>query len=179
MRDVQLHDKTFKTLISEGALSEKISLVAKKINIDYKGKCPIVIVVLNGAFMFASDLVKLCTFDMKLVFTKLSSYHGTESSGEIKEIIGIDLNLLTGEDIILIEDIVDTGGTISYLHNQVSKANPKSISVATLLYKPDAYKKDIKIDYIVESIANKFVVGYGLDYDELGRNLSDIYVLKD
>ena len=175
----QLHDKTFESFISPTEIQDKIAAVAERLNIDYEGKSPLLVIVLNGAFMFAADLIKHCSFDLKTAFIRVSSYKGTSSTGDLKEVLGLDDEIVKNEDVIIVEDIVDTGLTIEYLHEYIKTLNPKSLKVASLLFKPDAYDKETNIDYIALSIPNKFVVGYGLDYNELGRNLPGIYVLKE
>lgn len=178
METITVKDLSFKPFISEEELDVAIKKVAQKINEDYKGKTPIFLGVLNGSFMFMGDLMKSINLDCYTSFVKMASYEGTESTGKINELIGLNEDI-EGEDIILVEDIVDTGNTLVKLFDILKEKNPKSIKIATLLYKPEAYNKDHKIDYVGKEIPNAFVLGYGLDYDGLGRNLSSIYVLKD
>jgi hypoxanthine phosphoribosyltransferase len=178
METITVKDLSFKPFISEEELDVAIKKVAQKINEDYKGKTPIFLGVLNGSFMFMGDLMKSINLDCYTSFVKMASYEGTESTGKINELIGLNENI-EGEDVILVEDIVDTGNTLVKLFDILKEKNPKSIKIATLLYKPEAYNKDHKIDYVGKEIPNAFVLGYGLDYDGLGRNLSSIYVLKD
>lgn len=178
METITVKDLSFKPFISEEELYVAIKKVAQKINEDYKGKTPIFLGVLNGSFMFMGDLMKSINLDCYTSFVKMASYEGTESTGKINELIGLNEDI-EGEDIILVEDIVDTGNTLVKLFDILKEKNPKSIKIATLLYKPEAYNKDHKIDYVGKEIPNAFVLGYGLDYDGLGRNLSSIYVLKD
>ena len=175
---ITVKDKSFKPFISEEKLQESIKEVAQKINKDYKGKSPIFLGVLNGSFMFFADLLKSVNLECTVSFVKLASYEGTTTTGKVNELIGLNEDV-EGRDIILIEDIVDTGNTLVKLYEILSVKNPKSIKIATLLYKPEAYKKDYTIDYVGLEIPNAFVLGYGLDYDGLGRNLSSIYVLND
>ena len=175
---ITVKDKSFKPFISEEKLQESIKEVAQKINNDYKGKTPIFLGVLNGSFMFFADLLKSVDLECTVSFVKLASYEGIETTGTVNELIGLSENV-EGKDIILIEDIVDTGNTLVKLYEILTVKNPKSIKIATLLYKPEAYKKEYKIDYSGIEIPNAFVLGYGLDYDGLGRNLSSIYVLND
>ncbi len=177
MERIKLHDKEFKVIIPHSQIQESIKSVAKQINNDYKNcDTPLFLSVLNGAFMFSADLMKNIDFNCEISFIKLSSYSGTESTGVVNEIIGLGTEL-NGRDVIVIEDIVDTGGTVENLHDMLIKKGVKSVKICTLLLKPDAYKKDIPIDYAAIRIPNDFIVGYGLDYDELGRNYKDIYVL--
>ena len=178
METIKVKDLTFKPFISEEELQLAVKKVAQQINKDYQGKTPIFLGVLNGSFMFMGDLMKSIELDCYTSFVKMASYEGTESTGKINELIGLNEDL-EGKDVILIEDIVDTGNTLVKLYDILGEKNPKSIKIATLLYKPEAYKKSHKIDYVGKEIANAFVLGYGLDYDGLGRNLSSIYVLKD
>lgn len=174
---ITVKDKSFKPYISEEDIQSSVRKVASKINDDYKGKRPIFLGVLNGSFMFFGDLLKSIDLECTVSFVKLASYEGIGSTGKVDELIGLKENI-EGRDVILIEDIVDTGNTLIKLHEILSKKNPKSIKIATLLYKPEAYKKHHPIDYVGIEISNAFVLGYGLDYDGLGRNLSSIYVLN-
>jgi len=175
---ITVKDKSFKPFISEEKLQESIRKVAAKINDDYQGKSPIFLGVLNGSFMFFADLLKSIDLACTVSFVKLASYEGTTTTGTVNELIGLNEDV-SGRDIILIEDIVDTGNTLVKLYDILVHKNPNSIKIATLLYKPEAYKKHHNIDYVGIEIPNAFVLGYGLDYDGLGRNLSSIYVLND
>ncbi|PKO97287.1 MAG: hypoxanthine phosphoribosyltransferase [Bacteroidetes bacterium HGW-Bacteroidetes-7] len=177
MERIKLHDKEFKIFIPSEKILNSISEVAEKLNNDYKNcETPLFLSVLNGSFMFTSDLIKLINFQCEISFIKLSSYSGTESTGEIKEILGLNSSV-KGRNIIVVEDIVDTGTTIEELYKLLSEAGAADIKICTLLLKPDAYDKEIKIDYTAMKIPNDFIVGYGLDYNELGRQYKDIYVL--
>ncbi len=178
MEIITVKDKSFKPYISEEKLQVSIKDVANQINQDYKDTEPLFLGVLNGSFMFFSDLLKSIDLECKVSFVKLASYEGTSTTGKVNELIGLSESI-EGRDVIIVEDIVDTGNTLVKLHDILSKGNPKSIRIATLLYKPEAYKKDHTIDYVGLEIPNAFVLGYGLDYDGLGRNLSSIYVLND
>jgi len=175
---ITVKDKSFKPYISEEDLMALVRNVASQINTDYEGKTPIFLGVLNGSFMFFGDLLKSIDLECTVSFVKLASYEGTSSTGQVNELIGLNDDI-EGKDIILIEDIVDTGNTLVKLHQILSEKNPGSIRIATLLYKPEAYKKNHPIDYVGLEIPNAFVLGYGLDYDGLGRNLNSIYVLND
>ncbi len=175
---ITVKDKSFKPYISEEDLQASVRKVASKINNDYKDGTPIFLGILNGSFMFFGDLLKSIDLECTVSFIKLASYEGTNSTGEVNELIGLKENI-EGKDIILVEDIVDTGNTLVKLHEILSKKKARSIKIATLLYKPEAYKKHHPIDYVGMEIPNDFVLGYGLDYDGLGRNLSSIYVLND
>lgn len=178
MSIIKVKDKSFKPFISEEKLQESIKEVARKINQDYKGKTPIFLGVLNGSFMFFSDLLKSIELECEVSFVKMASYEGTSTTGVVNELIGLNEDI-EGRDIILIEDIVDTGNTLEKLHKMLAEKNPASIKIATLLYKPDAYTKAHAIDYVGIEIPNAFVLGYGLDYDGLARNLKSIYVLNE
>ncbi len=177
MERIKLHDKEFKVIIPYSEIQENIKKVAAQINSDYKNcDTPLFLSVLNGSFMFSADLLKNIEFNCEISFIKLSSYAGTGSTGKVTEMIGVGTSL-KGRNIIIIEDIVDTGGTVEVLFDLINKEGAKSVKICTLLLKPEAYKKDIPIDYAAIRIPNDFIVGYGLDYDELGRNYKDIYVL--
>ncbi len=177
MERIKLHDKEFRICIPYEKISESIKEVAAQINSDYAGKdTPLFLSVLNGSFMFSADLLKFIEFNCEISFIKLSSYEGTSSTGVVREMIGVS-KPLEGRNVIIIEDIVDTGGTVEVLHDLIKSKGAADIKICTLLLKPDAYKKPIPIDYAAMKIPNDFIVGYGLDYDELGRNYKDIYVL--
>lgn len=178
MSTITIKDKSFIPYIEEGKLQDAVKKVALEINKDYKGKQPIFLGVLNGSFMFFSDLLKAIDLPCTVSFVKMSSYEGTNSTGVINELIGLNEDI-TGRDIILVEDIVDTGNTLEKLYQILANKNANSVKIATLLYKPEAYKKSHPIDYVGLEIPNAFVLGYGLDYDGLGRNLSSIFVLKE
>jgi hypoxanthine phosphoribosyltransferase len=174
----KLKDKNFKKYILNDDIQDKVSKLSAQINKELEGKKPLFIVVLNGAFIFASDLLKQVTIDCEIAFVKLSSYHGTQSSGVVQQIIGLDLDI-KGRTIVIIEDIVDTGLTLGQFLLTLKKMEPAEIKVAACLLKPDAFKSKFPVDYLCFSIPNDFVVGYGLDYDGLGRNSSDIYKIVE
>lgn len=176
--DIQVHDKRFRTYISASAINEQIKRIADAINQDYKDKRPLFIAILNGSFMFASDLFKELTIEAEVCFIKLASYKGVKSTGQVVTSIGLDVPL-KDRDIIVIEDIVDTGKTLSEFLPQLEMQNPSSLRIATLLHKPDALMFPLQMDYIGFSVPNKFLLGYGLDYDGLGRNLKEIFQLID
>lgn len=178
MSAIQLGDKTFVPYLTEDKIHSAVRKVAGMINADLAGKKPLFIVVLNGSFLFAADLVREFSTECEVSFMKLASYHGTQSSGSIKELVGLNESI-EGRHIVVVEDIVDTGNTIVHISEQLKLKNPASVRIATLLFKPEAYKKDILIDYKGIEIPNDFIVGYGLDYDGLGRNLRDIYVISN
>jgi hypoxanthine phosphoribosyltransferase len=173
---VTLHDKQFKPYIKADAIHMRVEQIAANLSTDLKESFPLFVVVLNGSFIFAADLVKMLKFPCEITFVKLASYTGTNSTGQVNEIIGLTENV-ENRTIVIIEDIVDTGTTLEKLYGLLKNKNAKQIKTATLLFKPLAYKKSIPVDYICMEIPNDFVVGYGLDYDGLGRNLKDIYVL--
>lgn len=174
---LQLHDKTFEIFIQEDAILAEIRLMADKLNSEYAGKDVVFIAVLNGAFMFASDLMKQIGFDAEISFVKMSSYHGLNSTGRVDEVIGLNRSI-KGKHVVVLEDIVDTGVTMEKLFSLLQAEHPQSVEIATLLFKPAAFKGKHTPKYIGFSIPDKFVVGYGLDYNEFGRNTKHIYQLK-
>lgn len=174
---VQVHDKKFTSYLSEQDIHRQLAVLAEKLNSDYAGKRPLFIAVLNGSFMFAADLFKYLTINAEICFIKLASYKGTKSTGHVITAIGLDTDI-TGRDVIILEDIIDTGKTLSQFLPQISNQQPASLKTAVLLHKPEATIYPIQIDYCCFSIPDKFVVGYGLDYDGLGRNLREIYQLS-
>ena len=171
---VKLGDRSFRLYKSENEILSFVKNVAQQINADYIGRRPLIVPVLNGSFMFASDLLKELKLDCELSFVKVVSYHGTNSNGQAATIIGLNQNI-EGRHVILVEDIVDSGHTLSKILPNLLQQNPASLKVASLLFKPQALKVDVKVDYIGAEIPNDFIVGYGLDYNGLGRNLRDIY----
>ncbi len=178
MKTVTLLDKNFSISIAEEEINKAVQALADKINADHKGgsEVPLFLSVLNGSFMFAANLMKRIDFPCEISFVKLASYHGERSSGKVTELIGIS-DALVGRDIIVIEDIVDTGNTYESLMATLQRHSPKSVKIATMLLKPDVYKKKLPIDYVAMEIPNNFIVGYGLDYNGQGRNLPDIYTV--
>lgn len=174
-----IDDKTFELFIDHNMIEKRIRLIGIQLNVDYEGRIPIFIGVLNGSFMFMADLMKEIEISCEMAFVKVSSYYGeTKSSGEIKDDYSLTMNI-EGRDIILIEDIIDTGKTLDYLINNLKKKKPSSIKVVSLLFKPKALEKQIEeIEYVGFEIGNDFVVGYGLDYKGLGRNTKDIFKLS-
>jgi hypoxanthine phosphoribosyltransferase len=178
MERITLKDKTFKLFIPYEDISAAIDDVAKKINADFEGctDCPVLLCVLNGSIMFMGELMKRLKFDCQIVSTKLTSYEGTSTTGSVKQAMGLTADI-TGKRVIVIEDIVDTGNTIVELKEILKDKGAAESRICTLLLKPEAYKKDVKLDYVAMEIPNDFIVGFGLDYDEYGRNYKDIYVL--
>ncbi len=174
---IKVKDLTFEVMISAAEIDKAVSEVAERINKDYADvKDPIFLGVLNGSFMFMSDLMKKIEFESELSFVKVASYEGTSTSGAVKTLIGLN-DSIQGRDIIIVEDIVDSGNSIEHLVELLAEYKPSSVKICTLFFKPKAYKKQIPIDYVALEIGNEFIVGYGLDYDQLGRNLKDIYVV--
>ena len=178
MANILVHDKTFEPYITADKIAEKVIEIASTMNGDYEGKRPLFIAILNGAFMFAADLFKHITIDAEICFIKLASYKGTRSTGQVITAIGLDMDLFN-RHLIIIEDIVDTGKTLSQFLPQLKYQQPASLKIAALLHKPDAIVYPLNIDYLGFTIPNRFVVGYGLDYNGLGRNFEEIYKLVD
>lgn len=178
MSIVKVKDKTFKTFIPEEEIQQRIKAVAEKINKDMAGKTPLFLAVLNGSFMFAADLMRYITIPCEISFVKLASYQGTVSTGEIKEVIGINEDL-EGRTVIILEDIVDTGFTMKRMLETLGTRGPESLHICTLLLKPGKLQVPLNIEYAAIEIPNDFIVGYGLDYDQQGRNLRDIYTLVE
>jgi hypoxanthine phosphoribosyltransferase len=171
---VKVKDKEFEISIPSSAIDAAVSRMADEINRDYKEKSPLFLAILNGSFVFAADLVRKITIPCQISFVKLSSYSGTVSTNEVKEMIGLTEDI-SGRNIIILEDIVDSGITLEHLIQNLEKLNPADIKIACFTFKPEAFKKTFRIDYLGISIPNDFIVGYGLDYDGYGRNLPDIY----
>ncbi len=174
MEKVTLHDKQFEPFISATDLSAAMDAVAKKIAAEYADKVPLFVGVLNGGYFFASELLKRLPITCEITFVKVASYHGTVSSGTVSQLIGLN-ERIADRHVVVVEDIVDTGNTIAHIVEALREKNPASIAIASLLLKPDVYKKDIPIDFVAMEIPNVFVVGSGLDHDGLGRNLPGIY----
>ena len=175
---VKIKDKTFKTSIPEAEILKKVQVVADRINKDYEGRKPVFLAVLNGSFIFAADLMRMITVPSEISFVKYASYEGTSSTGSMKPLMGINQNL-EGRDVIIVEDIVDSGFTMAHMIEDLKKKNPASIEICSLLVKPGNLKVDLDINYAVMEIPNDFIVGYGLDYDQEGRNLRDIYTIVE
>lgn len=176
MARVTILDKTFETSIPESEILEKVKIVAERINHDYEDKIPLFLAVLNGAFMFAADIMREITIPCEISFVKLASYQGTTSTGTIKEVMGINEDL-TGRHIIILEDIVDTGLTMKRMVETLGTRNPASIEICPMLLKPGKLQVPLDIKYAAMEIPNDFIVGHGLDYEQQGRNLPDIYTL--
>lgn len=176
MEKLQVKDKSFAVSIPEAKILEQVRRVAAEITRDMEGKDPLFLPVLNGAFMFAADLLREVTISCEISFIKLASYAGTHSTGAIREVIGLAKDI-TGRHVVIVEDIIDSGLTMAHMIETLEKHNPASISVCALLVKPDALKVEVPIHYRCMDIPNDFIVGYGLDYDGFGRNTRDIYTL--
>lgn len=176
MSVIQIKDKRFKTFIPEEQIMKEVARVADEINRDLSGTNPLFISVLNGSFMFTADLMKHLTMPCEVSFVKQASYEGTSSTGKVKELVGLGDDI-TGRTVVIVEDIVDTGLTMKQLVETLRARGPKDIKIATLLVKPDKLKVELDINYVAMNIPNDFIVGYGLDYDGLGRNYRDIYTV--
>ena len=176
MSIIKIKDKSFKTFISEAEIQTRVKAVADKINRDLERKNPLLLAVLNGSFVFAADLMRYITIPWEISFVKLASYQGTTSTGEIKEVIGLNEDI-SGRTVVIVEDIVDTGATMKRMIETLGTRNPKALHICTLLLKPDKLAVPLDIKYVAIEIPNDFIVGYGLDYDQQGRNLRDIYTL--
>ena len=178
MSIVKIKDKTFQTSIPEAEIKQRVKELAARISKDLEGKNPLLLGVLNGSFIFAADLMREMTIPCEISFVKLASYQGTTSTGSIKEVIGINEDL-SGRTVVIVEDIVESGLTIKRMMEQLGTRNPASVQVCTLFFKPDRLKEDLKLDYVAFEIPNDFILGYGLDYDQQGRGLKDIYTLVE
>ena len=178
MEKITLFDKTFKTMIPYSRIASAIDDVAANMNRDFEGceDIPILLCVLNGSIMFMGELMQRLKFNCQIVSIKMTSYEGTSTTGRVKQAMGLTSDI-KGRRVIIVEDIVDTGNTIVELKDILAEAGATETYICTMLYKPEAYKKDAKLDYVAMEIPNEFIVGFGLDYNELGRNYKDIYVL--
>ncbi len=175
---IKVREKEFEVYLDETKIQQRIAEIGEEINEEYANKNPLFIGILNGSFMFASDLMKAVNVPSEIAFIRMASYKGMESTGSVKQVLGLQENVF-GRHLILIEDIVDSGLTMEQVIKFFQERGPKSIRVATLLLKPEKLEKDLKLDYVGFEIPEKFVVGYGLDYNGHGRNLKDIYQLKE
>ncbi|WP_075590437.1 hypoxanthine phosphoribosyltransferase [Labilibacter marinus] len=178
MKRIKLLDREFELSIPFKEIDAAIEKIAHKMNRELADKDPLMICILNGSFMFAADLMKKLDFPCQISFVKLSSYEGTGTTGKVKELIGLTEDI-EGRTIVILEDIIDTGITIEKILKQLKGYNPKDLQVASMLFKPEACKADIDVDYVGMDIPNDFIVGYGLDYDGYGRNLPDIYTVVE
>lgn len=175
---IRIKDKAFKPYLQAAELDAIIGNLAERINHDYEGRSPLLLPVLNGAFIFAADLVKKITCPCRISLVKMCSYEGTQSAGKVQDLIGLQEDI-SGQDVIVIEDIVDTGVTMAHMLDMLKDKKPKSVAICSLFFKPDKFTKDYPIQYIGKSIPNDFVVGYGFDYDGFGRNLPNIYSIVE
>lgn len=174
---MKVKDKEFEIYLGAGEISQRNSQLGKAITQDFEGKELVILGVLNGSFVFMADLCRYIDLPLSVTFIKVSSYSGTESTGKVRSILGLE-EKIEGKYVLIVEDIVDTGISMNHLLHALSGYNPAKLSIATLLHKPDAFQFNYALDYVGFEIPNKFVVGYGLDYDGLGRNLPDIYQLR-
>ncbi len=176
MGEITINDKTFKPSISEEEIKRRVKELAEQISRDFKYRNPLLLGVLNGSFIFAADLMREITIPCEISFVKLASYQGVMSSGKVKEVIGINEDL-AGRHVIIVEDIVDTGRTMKQMIESLGTRRPASVHICTLFVKPEKLQEKLNIDYAAFSIPNDFIVGYGLDYDQQGRGLKEIYTL--
>lgn len=176
MDTIQVHDKVFAPSIPAAEIMQQVRKVAQQINRDFEGQSPLFLVVLNGAFIFAADLMREVTVPAEVSFVKLASYEGTSSTGTVREVIGLNTDI-TGRPVIIVEDIVESGITMAHMIETLKKQNPLSIDICTLLLKPEKLEVKLDIRYVAMEIPNDFILGYGLDYDGLGRGLKDIYTI--
>jgi hypoxanthine phosphoribosyltransferase len=178
MTTIEVNNKKFTPFITAAQIDEQVNILAAELNRDYAGKRPLFIAILNGSFMFAADLFKAVTIEAEICFIKLASYKGTKSTGNVITSIGLD-EPLNGRHVVIVEDIVDTGKTLHEFLPQLFNQQPASLKIAALLHKPEALAHPVKIDYLGFNVPNKFLLGYGLDFDGLGRNLKEIYQLVE
>ena len=174
MNSVKINDRSFRVSITETEIKNRIKSLAAEISADMEGKNPLFLAALNGSFIFAADLMREMTIPCEISFVKLASYQGTTSTGKIQEVIGINENL-TGRTVIIVEDIVESGQTMKRMIESLGTRNPASVQICTLFFKPDKLKEDLTLDYVAFRIPDDFIVGYGLDYDQAGRGLKDVY----
>ncbi len=178
MSRIVIKDKTFETSLPERKIKERVSEVARQMSHDLEGQNPLFIAVLNGAFVFAADLIREMTIPCEISFVKLASYQGTTSTGKVKEVLGINEDL-TGRTVVIVEDIVESGQTIKRMMEQLGTRQPAAVKVCSLFFKPEKLEENLHLDYVAFEIPNDFIVGYGLDYDQQGRQLKDIYTLVE
>ncbi len=178
MEKIRIHDRDFTLLMTEERILERIDAVAARINEDLRGEKPLFLAVLNGAFMFAADLMKRITIPCEISFVKLASYEGTTSTGKVREIIGINEDI-SGRTVVIVEDIIDSGLTMKRMVETLGTRSPKDVRICTLFVKRGNMEVPLSIDYAAIELGNDFIVGYGLDYNQLGRNLKDLYVVCD
>lgn len=178
MSQIQVLDKKFKLYISEKEIVSIVKALAERLSEDYKGKFPLMVPILNGTIFFAADLLRALDFDCEVSFVKMSSYSGTQTTGQVKQLIGFPENI-EGRDVVLIEDVIETGISMDYTLKQLYALKPASVRICTLVFKPNMFQKKFKIDYIGREIGDDFIVGYGFDYNGHGRTYKDVYVLDE
>ena len=178
MDTVKIKDKSFRVSIPETEIKQRVKALAEQMSKDLEGKNPIFLGVLNGSFIFAADLMREMTVPCEISFVKLASYQGTTSTGKVREVLGINENL-SGRTVVIVEDIVESGQTMKQMIESLGTRNPESVRICTLFFKPEKLKEDLNLDYVAFSIPDDFIVGYGLDYDGLGRELKDVYTIVE
>ena len=177
MEKIQVLDKTFQLYMPEAEIQATVKRLGSELSHDFKGKDPIFCPVLTGSYLFVADLTRALDFDAQVSFVRYTSYEGLESTGEVTKVMGFP-DRCTGRDVIIVEDIVDSGISMEFMINELKKREPASISICTFFYKPGNFKKNYRIDYVGKEIPDDFIVGYGLDYDGMGRTYRDIYVYE-
>ena len=175
---VKIKDKCFRVSIPETEIKQRVKALAEQMSKDLEGKNPIFLGVLNGSFIFAADLMREMTIPCEISFVKLASYQGTTSTGKVQEVLGINENL-SGRTVVIVEDIVESGQTMKQMIESLGTRNPESVRICTLFFKPEKLKEELNLDYVAFSIPDDFIVGYGLDYDGLGRELKDVYTIVE
>ena len=178
MDTVKIKDKSFRVSIPEAEIKERVKALAEQMSKDLEGKNPIFLGVLNGSFIFAADLMREMTVPCEISFVKLASYQGTTSTGKVREVLGINENL-SGRTVVIVEDIVESGHTMKQMIESLGTRNPESVRICTLFFKPEKLKEELNLDYVAFRIPDDFIVGYGLDYDGLGRELKDVYTIVE
>ena len=178
MNTVKIKDKSFRVSIPEAEIKQRVKALAEQMSKDLEGKNPIFLGVLNGSFIFAADLMREMTVPCEISFVKLASYQGTTSTGKVREVLGINEDL-SGRTVVIVEDIVESGQTMKQMIESLGTRNPESVRICTLFFKPEKLKEDLNLDYVAFSIPDDFIVGYGLDYDGLGRELKDVYTIVE
>ena len=178
MDTVKIKDKSFRVSIPEAEIKQHVKALAEQMSKDLEGKNPIFLGVLNGSFIFAADLMREMTVPCEISFVKLASYQGTTSTGKVQEVLGINENL-SGRTVVIVEDIVESGQTMKQMIESLGTRNPESVRICTLFFKPEKLKEELNLDYVAFRIPDDFIVGYGLDYDGLGRELKDVYTIVE
>lgn len=178
MDSIKIKDKSFRVFIPEAEIKTRVKALAEQMSKDLEGKNPIFLAVLNGAFIFAADLMREMTIPCEISFVKLASYQGTTSTGKVKEVFGINEDL-SGRTVVIVEDIVESGQTMKQMIESLGTRNPASVQICTLFFKPEKLKEELTLDYVAFRIPDDFILGYGLDYDGLGRELKDVYTIVE